>query len=208
MEIELIIVEDDREIRETLVNYFNKDSKRFSKVISFQSVEELLDSEQPLEKFIVLLDINLPGISGIEGIFPIKSKWLNCEIIMLSVQSDSANIFKAICAGASGYIEKGTSLMNIKEALIALNEGGSPITPSIARKIVDYFQPSKNLTEHLSPREDEVVKGLIDGLSYKLIAARLDVSIDTIRKHIKNIYGKLQINSKGELLAKYHQKTI
>jgi DNA-binding NarL/FixJ family response regulator len=206
MEIELVIVEDDKEIRETLVNYFNKDSKRFSKVISFQSIEKLLETKQPLEKFIVLQDIKLPGISGIEGIFPIKSKWPNCEIIILSVQSDSANIFKAICAGASGYIEKGTSLKSIKEALIALNEGGSPITPSIARKIIDYFQPSKNLTEHLSPREEEVVKGLIDGLSYKLIAARLDVSIDTIRKHVKKIYGKLQINSKGELLAKYHQK--
>ncbi len=206
MEIELVIVEDDKEIRETLVNYFNKDKQRFVNVSSFQSVEELLATNKNFEKFTLLLDINLPGMSGIDGIFHIKYKWQQCEIIMLSVQSDSTNIFKSICAGASGYIEKGTSMMNIKEALIALNEGGSPITPSIARKIIDYFQPTKNLTEQLTPREEEVVNGLVEGLSYKLIASKLDVSLDAIRKHIKKIYGKLQINSKGELLAKYHQK--
>ena len=203
--IKLGIVEDDLEIRETLVNYFIKDQERIDAVKSFDSVEAILNCTDSLDNYIILLDINLPGMSGVEGIFHIKNSWPHCEIIMLSVQSDSTHIFKSICAGASGYIEKGTSMLQIKEAIIALNEGGSPITPAIARKLFDYFQPNKQLAEKLTPREQDVVQGLVDGLSYKLIASRLDVSIDTVRKYIRRIYAKLHINSKGELLAKYHQ---
>lgn len=203
--INLAIVEDDTKIREAMVNYFKIDPGLFSVIEIFRCVEDLLSDPIDLNKYILLLDINLPGMSGVDGIFHIKNKWPNSEIIMISVLSDSNNIFKSICAGASGYLDKETPLSKIKEAIISLSEGGSPITPAIARKVFDYFQPDKNLTEDLTKRERDVVQGLVEGLSYKLIAAKLDVSIDTVRKYIRRIYTKLHVNSKGELLAKYRQ---
>lgn len=203
--IQLAIVEDDKHIRQLLVNYFEKDKVQFAEVLSFNSVEEILNHTANLDKYIVLLDINLPGMSGVDGIFHIKQKWSMVEIIMISVLSDSNNIFKSICAGASGYLDKDTPLSKIKEAVIDLSHGGSPITPAIARKVFEFFQPNKKLTEDLTKRERDVVQGLVEGLSYKLIAAKLDVSIDTVRKYIRKIYSKLQVNSKGELLAMYRQ---
>jgi DNA-binding NarL/FixJ family response regulator len=203
--ISLVIVEDDPQINGLLTNFFEKDQNHFETVSSYHSVESLLDEKLNLCGHILLLDINLPGMSGVDGIFHIKQQWPGIEIIMISVLSDSNNIFKSICAGASGYLDKDTPLTKIKEAIIALSEGGSPITPAIARKVFEYFQPNKNLAENLTKREREVVQGLVEGLSYKLIAAKLDVSLDTVRKYIKSIYTKLQVNSKGELLAIYRQ---
>jgi DNA-binding NarL/FixJ family response regulator len=203
--ISLVIVEDDPQINGLLTNFFEKDQKHFETVSSYSSVESLLNEKLDLSEYILLLDINLPGMSGVDGIFHIKQQWPGIEIIMISVLSDSNNIFKSICAGASGYLDKDTPLTKIKEAIIALSEGGSPITPAIARKVFEYFQPNKNLAENLTKREREVVQGLVEGLSYKLIAAKIDVSLDTVRKYIKSIYTKLQVNSKGELLAIYRQ---
>lgn len=205
IKIQLAIVEDDKHIRQLLMDYFEKDKTQFVEVLSFNSVEEILNYPANLDKYIVLLDINLPGMSGVDGIFYIKQKWSMIEIIMISVLSDSNNIFKSICAGASGYLDKDTPLSKIKEAIIDLSQGGSPITPAIARKVFEFFQPNKKLTEDLTKRERDVVQGLVEGLSYKLIAAKLDVSIDTVRKYIRKIYSKLQVNSKGELLAMYRQ---
>lgn len=203
--INLVIVEDDKDIIQTLESYFKRDQDKFSSVLCFNSMEEFLASTTDFNNFIVLLDINLPGISGIDGIFNIKQKNPLAEIIMISVLSDSNNIFKAICAGASGYLDKDTPLNKIKEAIIDLNNGGSPITPAIARKVFDFFKPSTKLTEDLTKRERDVVQGLVEGLSYKLIASKLEVSIDTVRKYIRRIYKKLHVNSKGELLTMYRQ---
>jgi len=188
----------------TFENYFSRDEVSFEKIVRFDCVEALLESTLSLNGFIILLDINLPGMTGIEGIPHIKKTFRDIEILMISVLTDSQNIFDAICAGASGYLDKDTSLSKIKEAIINVHEGGSAITPAIARKVFDYFQPSNKIMETLTERESEVVKGIVDGLSYKLIADRLDISINTIRKYIRQIYQKLQINSKGELISKYH----
>ena len=125
--------------------------------------------------------------------------------MIVSVMDDSESIFKSLCAGASGYLDKETPLEQIKEAVLQLSNGGSPITPAIARKVVACFKPERRLIEHLTPREHKIVQGIVDGLSYKLIADRLGISHDTVRKHILNTYRKLSVNSKGELLAKYHQ---
>ena len=201
--LNLVIVEDDAEIRETIQKYLAKDTELFESVNSYGSMDELLQSSSDFNNHLFLLDINLPGISGIEGIIPLKNKFSNIQILMISVMGDSESIFKSICAGASGYIDKDTPLPKIKEALIHVNEGGSPITPAIARKVFDYFQPSKKMTEELTAREKEVMQGIVDGLSYKLIADRLDISINSIRKYIRQIYSKLHINSKGELISKY-----
>ena len=203
-EIKLIIVEDNPGIRTAMEKYLSGDKALFSHVVSYESVEELLEDAQCTSADLMLLDINLPGMSGIDGIIPIKKKLEAVQIVMISVLNDSQSIFRAICAGASGYIDKDTSLSEIKAALVDVYNGGSPITPTIARKVFDYFQPAKPVQESLSYREQEVVAGIVDGLSYKLIADRLDVSINTIRKYIRQVYTKLQINSKGELIAKYH----
>ena len=202
----LIIIEDDVGIRDSLVTYFSSDSTRFAAVWPFDSVEGALAAELPEgEAYYLLLDINLPGMTGIEGIVHLKAKWPSCEIIMVSVLTDSQHIFDAICAGASGYLDKGTPLKTIKSSLLTLQAGGSPITPQVARKVFDFFQTGRKVEEKLTPREQDIVQGIVDGLSYKLIASRLDVSIDTVRKYIRRVYKKLEINSKGELIAKYYR---
>lgn len=203
--INLAIVEDDKEIRQLLADYFKKDETNFAGVEMFCAAEEILEAKNLNNNTIVLLDVNLPGISGIDAIAKIKLKWPQVEIIIISVLSDSNTIFKAICAGASGYLDKDTPLTKIKEAVVDLSEGGSPIAPAIARKVFDFFQQENTLTQQLTNRERDVVEGIVEGLSYKLIASKLEVSIDTVRKYIRRIYTKLHINSKGELLAKYRQ---
>ncbi|UTW64116.1 response regulator transcription factor [bacterium SCSIO 12741] len=204
----LIIVEDDAGIRDTLHRYLERDTDHFELISSHESMEMLFQNAPDFTPNIVVLDINLPGISGIEGIGEVKKKWPEAEVVIVSALTDSESIFKAICSGASGYIDKEISLSKIKESLLSLKEGGSPITPSIARKVFDYFQPSNHVEEGLTDREKDIVRGIVDGLSYKLIADRLDISIDTVRKYIRRVYRKLEINSKGELIARYHKSRI
>ena len=203
--ISIIIVEDNPGIRDAMERYLSKDKELFDSVVSYDSVEALLEDTTCVAGDILLLDINLPGMSGIDGIVPLKKKFGTIQIVMVSVLTDSDSIFKAICSGASGYIDKETSLSEIKAAILDVYNGGSPITPSIARKVFDYFQPSHPVQESLSHREQEVVEGIVDGLSYKMIGDRLTISINTVRKYIRQVYTKLQINSKGELIAKYHE---
>ncbi len=202
--IPIFIVEDNRGIRNAMVTYLSKYPELFSTIFVFDSVEEFLESTHETAE-ILLLDINLPGMSGIDGIVPIKNKFPSIQIIIISVMTDSESIFKSICAGAAGYIDKDAPLSEIKEAIVDVLNGGSAITPSIARKVFDYFQPTHTVKEDLSHRELEVVTGIVDGLSYKLIADKIGVTINTIRKYIRQIYGKLEINSKGELIAKYYK---
>jgi DNA-binding NarL/FixJ family response regulator len=203
------IVEDDKGIRETLKFYLDKDKSHFAAVYAFNSVEAFLAQIPLLSSIqIVVLDINLPGMSGIEGIKPIKELLPNADIMMMTVMDDSTSVFNSLCAGAAGYVNKETPLNKIKEAIISLSDGGSPITPAIARKVVAFFKPDKKFKEDLTPREKDIIQGIVDGLSYKLIADRLGISHDTVRKHILSTYRKLHINSKGELLAKYHKGNI
>ena len=203
--LNLGIIEDDEEIRESLVASLMVE-KEFENIIDFGSVEDFfLKLKNGPKPDIILLDINLPGMSGIEAIPKIKQLLPNVSIIMNSVMSDHNSIFYSLCAGASGYIDKETSLEKIKEAIITMSNGGSPMTPSIARKVVEYFNPKKKFTEDLTPREREIVDAIVSGLSYKLTADRLKISLDTVRKHINRIYRKLQINSKGELIARFHR---
>lgn len=205
--LQLVIVEDNKEMRESLELYLSRDTEVFRSVLSFESMEEALQCEEDVSGAMFLLDVNLPGMTGIEGIFYLKQQWTNIEILVLSVLTDSNNIFEAICAGASGYLDKDTSLKKIKESILTIVEGGSAITPFIARQVFEHFKgTSIQKNEKLTDRENEVVKGIIEGLSYKLVAAKLEVSINTVRKYIRSIYRKLEINSKGELISKFHDK--
>lgn len=203
--IHLGIIEDDEGIRETLIASLQNE-KEFDKIIGAPSVEDFFFIlEKGPEPDIILLDINLPGMSGIEAIPKLKQRLPEVSIIMNSVMSDHNSIFYSLCAGASGYIDKETSLEKIKEAIIVMSNGGSPMTPSIARKVVEYFNPQKKFTEDLTAREREIVEAIVSGLSYKLTADKLKISLDTVRKHINRIYRKLQINNKGELIARFHR---
>lgn len=201
--IKLTIVEDDIELGHSLKEYLDG-FKEFNEVQLFDSVEKLVvELKKGYKPTLILQDIQLPGISGIEALDIYKKYTPDTKILMNSVLQNSESIFAALCSGALGYLEKGASLGKIKESLLDLNNGGSPMSPAIARHVINYFNPRKKFEEELSPKEQEIVQDILNGLSYKLIAEKQSISIDTVRTHITRVYRKLQINSKGELIAKY-----
>ncbi|MDR9415440.1 MAG: response regulator transcription factor [Gracilimonas sp.] len=199
------IVEDNKKIRDLIQRYLDMQDS-MSCPVAVDSVEEMLDHLEEHERpDVMLMDIQLPGMSGIKGMEIIKSKYPEIEIIMLTVYHDSHKIFDSLKAGASGYLLKHTSLPEIKESIENLMKGGAPMSPQIARKVISHFNeeaPKKNEDSMLTNREQDIVNGLVDGLSYKMIADRFDISIDTVRAHIRNIYKKLHVNSKAEVIAK------
>lgn len=199
------IVEDNKKIRDLIQRYLDMQDE-LSCPVAVDSVEKMIDYlEEHPKPDVILMDIQLPGMSGIKGIGLIKEKYDDINIIMLTVYHDSHKIFNALRAGASGYLLKHTSLPEIKESILKLLDGGAPMSPQIARKVINHFQenaPKKNSDSDLTPREHDIVNGLVDGLSYKMIADRYDISIDTVRAHIRNIYSKLHVNSKAEVIAK------
>lgn len=203
--IEVGIVEDNVKIRNLIQRYLDMQDNMSCK-IAMDSVEEMLEYlkvHKPPN--VMLMDIQLPGISGIKGIEIIKKEYPSVEIMMLTIYHDSHKIFDSLVAGASGYLLKHTSLPEIKESIENLVQGGAPMSPQIARKVIQHFnqpKPEHKPESDLTAREQDIVNGLVDGLSYKLIAYRFDISIDTVRAHIRNIYKKLHVNSKAEVIAK------
>lgn len=204
----LAIIEDIDDIRNTLADYFSQQPEVAS-VLAVDSMEGFFEAQRKGDTAdVILSDIGLPGMNGIDGIKKIKDGYPSTDIIMLSVFNNSEKIFKSICAGATGYALKDTPLPELKKAILDVRAGGSYMTPSIARKVMEYFMPKKTAEDTLSVKEKQIVVAMTEGLSYKLIADRLSISIDGVRFHIKNIYRKLQINSKSELIGKYHKGEI
>jgi len=205
---QIAIVEDNVKIRDLIRSFINMQEDMECRH-GYSSVENLMAvmREGDIPE-IVLMDIDLEGMSGIDGMKLIKAKYPQVEIIMLTVYHDSHKIFNSLRSGASGYLLKHTSLPEIKEAIDVLLQGGSPMSPQIARKVIAHFsaphgeEEAKANDSGLTMREQEIVVGLVDGLSYKMIADRMDISIDTVRAHIRNIYKKLHVNSKAEVIAK------
>ncbi len=199
------IVEDNVKIRDLIQRYLDM-QEEMECPVAVDSVEEMLEFLQDHAKpDVILMDIQLPGMSGIKGMEIIKAKYPEVDIIMLTVYHDSHKIFDSLKAGASGYLLKHTSLPEIKQSIEDLLKGGAPMSPQIARKVITHFNdqaPQKNPDSMLTDREQDIVNGLVDGLSYKMIADRFDISIDTVRAHIRNIYKKLHVNSKAEVIAK------
>ena len=202
-DIRLGIIEDEPLVLGNLEFYFNK-LPGISVAFSDNSVEGFLKKITPSAKIdLILLDIGLPGMSGLEGIRPIKEVLPNSDILILSAYDDSDKIFKALCAGAVSYLSKRADLPTIREALMTVHKGGSYMSPSIARKVINHFAPRKTAqTAVLTPRQEQIVQGLVDGLSYKMIADKYLISLETVRDHIKKIYKKLQVNSKAEVIRK------
>ena len=202
--ISVAIVEDDQEIRGLIEHYLDR-REEFECPLACGSVEEFLErvteENRPDQ---VLMDIGLPGMSGISGIRLIKERFPDIDVVMLTVYQDAHKIFDSLRAGASGYLVKNTPLREISESLKMLHQGGAPMSPQIARKVIEFFSAtgSSAPASPLSPREKEIVIGLVDGLSYKMIADRMSISPETVRFHIKNIYKKLHVHSKAEVIAK------
>lgn len=204
---EIAIVEDNVKIRDLIQQFLNLQSDMTCRFAE-GSVEALLAYlKEGFRPSVVLMDIDLEGMSGIDGMKLVRSQYPDVDIIMLTVYHDSHKIFNSLRAGASGYLLKHTSLPEIKEAIDVVLAGGSPMSPQIARKVITYFNNPEESEDPkpesgLTIREQEIVVGLVDGLSYKMIADRMDISIDTVRAHIRNIYKKLHVNSKAEVIAK------
>ena len=207
MKILLAIIEDQLAIREALKTYLCAQPE-FECGSVVGSVEELLEELQagaPPPR-LVLSDIGLPGgLSGIAGIRLILALAPGAEIVLITVYQEPARVVQALCAGAVGYLVKTTPLPEIKKALLEVMAGGSPMSPPIARHIARYFRPVEPQT-NLTQREQQVVEGIEQGLSYKLVADRLGLSIKTIRAHIRTVYDKLHVNSKAELMSRNRSK--
>ncbi len=200
----IALIEDQAALREAYTRYLCAQPE-FRCVLVAASVEEFLAKLAEAEELprLVLSDIGLPGgCTGIEGIPLIRARLPLAEVLLISVYSDAERVFQALCAGAVGYLLKNTPLAQLKEALLEVAAGGSPMSPSIARHVIRHFRPAPAAQhEALTAREHQIVQGIEDGLSYKLIAARLGIQMGTVQNHIRNVYRKLEINSKGELLA-------
>lgn len=207
--INISIVEDVADIRNNLKEYLCT-REEIGTISLFESMEDFLkETNSRNVPDVVFSDIGLPGMSGIEGIKIIKERYPETDVIMLTIFSDSAKIFQSLCSGATGYVLKGSPLPEIMKAVLEIRAGGSYMTPSIARKVIEYFVPEKKYEgELLTIKEKHIVEAMTEGLSYKLIADKLDVSIDTVRFHIKNIYRKLHVNSKAEVISKVYRGEI
>ena len=204
--IKVVIVEDSNTIREGLKLLING-TEGYSCIAAYSMCETLLDEIADLDLDVILMDIDLPGISGIEGIRRIKKISQEIIILILTIYDENELIFEALCEGASGYLVKKTPPAKLLEAIKEAYEGGAPMTSNIARKVVDYFQknkPVKKVQEEvdLTKREKEVLSGLVDGNSYKAIADNLNISVETVRFHFRNVYKKLHVHSQSEAVVK------
>jgi DNA-binding NarL/FixJ family response regulator len=209
--INLAIVEDDKIIRDSLHNYLSQ-NPRIEVTFVAGAMETFLNTISVAvnpKLDVVLLDIGLPGITGVEGIRPILKSLPNVNIIILTTYEEEDKIFKALCAGAVSYLSKRTPLTKIEEAICTVYDGGSYMSPAIARKVINHFMPKPTEGIHaLTTRQKQIADCIVEGLSYKMIADKLLISIDTVRDHIKKIYRLLNINSKTELIKKSYESNL
>jgi DNA-binding NarL/FixJ family response regulator len=205
MEIKVAIFEDNNNMREGLFQLING-SQGFTCTGAFPNCDDLVQRIEKSNPDVIVMDIEMPGISGIEGVKLVKENFPDIKILMETIFEDDKKIFDSICAGAEGYILKNTPPVEILGAIKEIYEGGSPMTPTIANRVLKMVKTqrpsdSKNLF-NLTDREKEILSCLVEGMSYKLIADECTISIDTVNVHVKNIYKKLQVHSKSEAVAK------
>jgi DNA-binding NarL/FixJ family response regulator len=205
MPISVSIVEDNEQLRATLARVLNR-AEGFRCVSQHGDAESALEGLPKERPEVVLMDINLPGMNGVECARKLKQTSPQILVIMLTVYEDTENIFNALAAGASGYLLKRTKSAELLEAIREVQRGGSPMTTHIARKVVQSFQkagPSSQPTENLSQREQEVLDCLSQGFLYKEIAEKLGISYETVHTYIRRIYEKLQVRTRTEAVAKF-----
>jgi DNA-binding NarL/FixJ family response regulator len=204
MQVKAILYEDNQNLRNSLESLFRL-QQEVELLAAFADAQTVMADVEQLQPDVVLMDIDMPGVSGIEALSSLRVRYPDLPVIMLTVFEDNEHIFNAICAGASGYLLKKNAdqiVPSIREVL----SGGAPMTGSIARKVLALFpKPSQPVAQEdriLSDRETEILQLLIRGFSYKMIAAELQIALETVRSHIKKIYRKLQVNSATEAIYK------
>lgn len=201
MPIKIVIFEDNDRLRESLVALF-KGMDEYEVTGDYNNCNEAATIARVYKPDVVLMDIDLPGESGIKGVTKIKENNPQSAIIMYTVFEDDEKLFQCLCAGANGYLLKKTAPSKLIDAIQEVIEGGAPMSPSIARKVLNSFQHGKSNKYFLSTREIETLQLLSKGYSAKMIAAELKISFDTARYHLKNIYTKLHVNCGKEAIAK------
>ena len=210
--INVAIVEDNDTIREGLSALVNG-TTGYKSVGAYRDCESFLAKLETLDVNVVLMDIALPGMNGIEGVKEAKKLKPDIDILMLTIYEDSEKVFDALCAGACGYLVKKTPPSKLLDAIKDVYEGGSPMSSQIARQVITAFKESKDVKDEspdykLSSREKEVITLLASGNNYQQIADQLFISVDTVRHHIKNIYKKLHVHTQSEAVAKAIRKKI
>jgi len=202
--IKVAIIEDQRDIRECLTFLING-TEGYSCTGSYRSMEEALDKISHQLPDVVLSDIGLPGMDGIEGARILKERYPNLLLLMLTVYDDDERIFDAMCAGASGYLLKKTPPARLIESLREAVQGGAPMSPEVARRVITLFReirPPERADYELTPHETRVLKLFVEGHNYKTAATELGVSVNTINFHVRSIYEKLQVHTRSEAVAK------
>lgn len=203
--IRVVLVEDDQWVRENLASEIGS-ADGFECAGTYPTAEAALAALPEQSPDVAVLDINLPGLSGIECLRRLKTQCPQTRFLMLTVYEESESIFQALLAGASGYLLKRTATADILDGIRQVREGGSPMSSAIARRVVQYFNQmgsGASELERLTSREREVLELLARGAAYKGIADKLSLSIETVRMNVKHIYSKLQVHSRGEAVAKY-----
>jgi DNA-binding NarL/FixJ family response regulator len=206
--IKVALVDDNVDLREGLQIVLKEHSDEFECIGAFGDAETALKKIPELKPDVVLMDINLPGISGIECLKQLKPKLPQLDVIMLTVFADDDTVFDSLCAGACGYITKNASPEKILDAIREVRDGGAPMSGRIARMVVTSFKAPGDASAQLTDREKEVLDQLCKGKSYKMVADALNITHDTVRHHIKNIYKKLEVHSVSEAILKTMKKKI
>ena len=202
--LKVAIIEDEREIRECLALLVNG-SEGYSCSGSYRSMEDALERIGQRLPDVVLSDIGLPGMSGIDGVRILKQRYPDLLVLMLTVYDDDERIFDAMCAGACGYLLKKTPPARLLESLREVAAGGAPMSPEVARRVIALFReirPPERADYQLTPHETRLLKLFVEGHNYKTAAAELRVSVNTVNFHVRSIYDKLQVHSRSEAVAK------
>ncbi len=204
--LKVVVVEDNNAIRDGLKILIDG-TEGYLCIGAFVECESMLKNIKKLEPDVLLMDLGLPGMGGIEGIKKVKMILPDLTILVLTIYEENDRIFDALCAGASGYLIKKTPPSKLLEAIKEAYEGGAPMSSQIARKVIEFFQNKKTTSPHkndyvLTPREKEILSGLVEGHNFKAIADSLFISIETVRFHFRNIYRKLHVHSQSEAVAK------
>jgi DNA-binding NarL/FixJ family response regulator len=208
--IKLLIYEDNPQLREGLTMLIDG-SEGFSVLAAFKNCTNVAQEIRTFRPDVVLMDIDMPGVNGLEGLKIIRQTDDQVKVLMLTVFDDHQNIFEALKSGANGYILKKTPPAKLLEYIQEASTGGAPMTSSVAAQVLKMFsqrQPTVENDYNLTDREKEVLQWLVNGYSYKMIAAEMFIAMDTVRSHIKKIYEKLHVNSKSEAVAKAFRDKI
>lgn len=202
--VRVVVIEDLREVREGLTMLINGTSG-FQCASSYRTMEDALKGIEGTRPDVILTDIGLPGMGGIEGTRLLRERFPEVPILALSVYDDDDNVFNAICAGASGYLLKNTAPARLLESLRDVANGGAPMSPEVARRVLRLFRefrPPEPASYRLTPQETELLKLMVEGHHYKTAAHELGITTSTVSFHLKHVYEKLQVHSKSEAVAK------